>query len=271
MPNSVKLFVVGDIIGKGARNALICKIPELKEKYNYDILAVNAENTTHGRGLNHNHYLAYKKAGVDVMTMGNHVLGEATIIDYIDYVDDIVVPGNVNYTDKTFDKHKEANIKFGDKNIKFVNVLGINTTNKLEITDKIDFFSKYADDNSILIVDFHGEYTLEKSVFAYYFDGIVSLVYGTHTHVQTADERILPKGTAFISDVGMCGSRESVIGYDYKSCVDKIKTHERSAVSTLKPYMINAILVEIDLDTRKAIKIERINEILEWKLESFSF
>lgn len=262
MPNSVKIFVVGDVVGKGARNALICKIKDYKARYNYDFLVVNAENTTHGSGLNYSHYTAYKKAGVDIMTMGNHVLGEKSILDYIDKTKDLVVPGNVDYKN-VLNNHKEAVVTFKGKTIKFVNILGIKTTTKFEIEDKCEFFDKYLHDDSILIVDFHGEFTQEKNLFAYYYDGIASLIFGTHTHVQTSDERILPNGTAFISDVGMCGSKDSVIGYDYKSCVAKMKNKEKSEVSISKPFMINAILVEIDLETKKALNITRINELLD--------
>ena len=156
MQNKVKLLIVGDVIGKGGRNALICQIKNLKEKYNYDFIIVNAENTTHGRGLSYKHYLSYKEAGVDVMTMGNHVLDEKTIANYIEKTNDLVVPGNVNYDLKVFDDHKEANLEFQGKNIKIINVLGNDTTNKIFANNQIEFFKKYADSNDILVVDYHG-------------------------------------------------------------------------------------------------------------------
>jgi calcineurin-like phosphoesterase len=101
---------------------------------------------------------------------------------------------------------------------------------------------------------------MEKNLLGYYVDGRASIVFGTHTHVQTADERILPQGTAFISDVGMCGSVDSVIGYDYNSFVNSVKDRKPTTVSAKMPYMINAMLVEIDLDSKKAISVLRINE-----------
>lgn len=263
MQNKVKLLIVGDVIGKGGRNALICQIKNLKEKYNYDFLIVNAENTTHGRGLSYKHYLSYKEAGVDVMTMGNHVLDEKTIANYIEKTNDLVVPGNVNYDLKVFDDHKEANLEFQGKNIRIINVLGNDTTIKVIANNQIEFFKKYADSNDILVVDYHGEYTQDKNGFAYYFDGIASCIFGTHTHVQTADERILPKGTAFITDVGMCGASESVIGFDYEDYIKRADNPEhRSGVSKRTPMMINAICVTIDLDTKKALDIIRIRELV---------
>ena len=116
------------------------------------------------------------------------------------------------------------------------------------------------DSESIYIIDYHAEYTMEKNLLGYYVDGRASIVFGTHTHVQTADERILPQGTAFISDVGMCGSVDSVIGYDYNSFVNSVKDRKPTTVSSKMPYMINAMLVEIDLDSKKAISVLRINE-----------
>ena len=135
---------------------------------------------------------------------------------------------------------------------------------KFEILDPLKYFDKlYQEDNqSIYIVDYHAEYTLEKNLLGYYVDGRASLVFGTHTHVQTADERILPNKTAYISDVGMCGSIDSVIGYDYQSFIDKINKESSTFVSLRKPFMINGILVEIDLDNKQATSILRINETI---------
>ena len=110
MPNKVKILVVGDIIGKGARNAFALFLPKLKERYNYDIIAVNAENTTHGRGLNHKHYKMYKEMCIDILTMGNHVIDNTEIFDYIKETNDLVVPGNVKYKQEEFEKHKMANL-----------------------------------------------------------------------------------------------------------------------------------------------------------------
>ena len=107
MPNKVKILVVGDIIGKGARNAFALFLPKLKEKYNYDIIAVNAENTTHGRGLNYKHYKMYKEMGIDILTMGNHVIDNTEIFDYIEKAKDLVVPGNVNYKQEVMENHME--------------------------------------------------------------------------------------------------------------------------------------------------------------------
>ena len=262
MPNKVKLLVVGDIIGKGARNAFTLFLPKLKEKYNYDIIAVNAENTTHGRGLNYKHYCLYNNLKIDVLTMGNHVLDNKEIFDYIENTNNLVVPGNVNYEVQELNNHKETVIDFNGYKIRFINLLSIiNNKANLNITDPLEYFdSIYKDDGSIYVIDYHSELTMQKNILGYYVDGRASLVYGTHTHVQTADERILPNKTAYISDVGMCGSIDSVIGYDYKSFVDRKKNNSSTFVAKNAPYMINALYVEIDLDSKQATYIERINQ-----------
>ena len=264
MPNSVKILVVGDIIGKGARNAFTLFLPALKEKYNFDIVAVNAENTTHGRGLNYKHYCLYKQLGINVLTMGNHVIDNKEIFDYIKDTNDLVVPGNVMYEVEELNNHKEVVVDFKGYKIKFINLLSIiNNKNNLDISDPLDYFdSVYQDDGSIYIIDYHAELTMQKNILGYYVDGRASLVYGTHTHVQTADERVLPNKTAYITDVGMCGSVDSVIGYDYKSFIDRKKNKTSTFVAKNAPYMVNALFVEIDLDSKQAIKIERINQIM---------
>lgn len=263
LQNKVKILVVGDIIGKGARNAFINYLATLKEKYNYDIIAVNAENTTHGRGLNHKHYLQYKNNGIDVLTMGNHVIDNAEIYDYIDKTTNLVVPGNINYEVKELNNHKQCVINFKGYDIKFINLLDtINNKNKFDVIDPLKYFDEEyrKDEKSIYIIDYHAELSLRKNLLAYYVDGRASLIYGTHTHVQTSDERILPNKTAYITDVGMCGSIDSVIGYDYNSFLNRIKNNTSTIVSNKEPFMVNALLVEIDLDSKKALSIKRINE-----------
>ena len=265
LPNRVKILVVGDIIGKGARNAFINYLPILKAKYNYDIISINAENTTHGRGMNYKHYLAYNQLGINVMTMGNHVVDNKEIYNYIDKTTNLIVPANVVYDSNVFENHKECSVNFNGYNIKFINLIGTSTVKEpLVAKNPLMCFDEFYlnDPNSIYIIDYHAEFTLEKNLLAYYVDGKASLVYGTHTHVQTADERILPKKTAYISDVGMVGSVDSVIGYDYQSFVDRVNKQTSTFVSTREPLMLNALYVEIDLDSKEAVFIERINQKL---------
>lgn len=261
LQNRIRLLIVGDIVGKGARNAFIAYLPALKEKYNYDILCVNAENTTHGNGLSYKHYQLYKKAGVDVLTMGNHTFGQKEIDDYITQSEGLVIPGNLINLSEKYDDYKEYILHWNHYKLRFVNLLGDYGMHLAHIPP-LDYAKKLKEnaDDAILIVDYHAELTAEKNMMAYFLDGFASLVYGTHTHVQTADERILPGKCAFISDVGMCGSRDSIIGYDYQSFLAKVFEKKPSKVATSKPFMINAILVEIDLESKEAVSIVRIDE-----------
>lgn len=264
MQNKIKILVVGDIIGKGARNAFINYLPQLKEQYNYDIIAINGENTTHGNGLNYKHYKLYKNNNIDVITMGNHLFGQKEIFDYIDKTDTLVVPGNINYQNEKFNCHKKLVLSFGGQEIIFLNLLSKGAAGKEfeEIIDPLAYFDSIYQTNpeAIYIVDYHSEYTLEKNLFGYYVDGRATLVYGTHTHVQTSDERILPKGCGYISDVGMCGAIDSIIGYDYQSYLDKISKNTMTSVANNRPFMINALYVEISLSDKKILKLERINQ-----------
>ena len=265
--NKVRILVVGDIVGKGARNAFINYLPQLKEKFKYDIIVVNAENTTHGRGLNYKHYCLYQQHHIDVMTMGNHVLDNLEIIKYIDKTTNLIVPGNINYAENVLNLHKECILTYKNYQIKFINLLEETTmNNEIEMQNPLHYFDNiYQEDlsknkNYIYIVDYHSEHTLQKNLMGYYVDGRASLIYGTHTHVQTADERILPHKTAYISDVGMCGSFHSIIGYDVNSYIKKVKENTPTRVSLNEPFMINGLFVEIDLESKEALSILRINE-----------
>ena len=265
MPNSVKILAIGDVVGRAARSALIDFLATTKEKYKQDFTIVNVENATHGHGLSYKHYQAFKAAGVDVMTMGNHCFGNKEIYGYIDKTDNLLIPANLLDLDEEFKKHLSYTLDFKGHKIKVLNILGNYSFDKFNKEPFYKTFDKFynEDPEPIYIVDFHSEITGEKNAFGYVVDGRASLLYGTHTHVQTADERILPLGTAYITDIGMCGSYDSVIGYDYEQYVKRIYNNEKSTVSTRKPILINGILVEIDLDTKKAISIQRIQEIIK--------
>ena len=143
-----------------------------------------------------------------------------------------------------------------------INILGQSNI-RLESEHPFIKFRDIDDHESIYVVDYHAELTAEKNVFGYNLDGKASIMFGTHTHVQTADERIMPQGMAYISDVGMCGARESVIGFNYQEAVKGQWEGTPYSVEKRPPIMLNAMLVEIDLESRRAINILRINEDLE--------
>lgn len=208
----MNILFIGDVFSTQGRNMIEEYLPKLKEKYKIDLVIANVENATHGKGLIKKHYDFFLFQGISLMTMGNHTYSKKEIFDYIDEADRLVVPLN---KPKALPGVGSREIQFQNKKIRVTNLLGLTfmdgkSQNPFEAIDEL-----LKNDNSdIHIVDFHAEATSEKVAMGYYLDGRVSAVLGTHTHITTADEKILPNGTAYQTDVGMTGPYESVIGCD---------------------------------------------------------
>ena len=197
-------------------------LPGLVDKYHIDFVIANGENASHGKGLLRHHYFELIESGVDVVTLGNHYDNKKDIRRYIDQADRIVRPLNL------------LNEYPGEGSVAFdVNGVSIRVTNLLgsafmkeEVNNPyyslLEYLEGAEEDANIHIVDFHAEATGEKICFAYAFDGKVSAVLGTHTHVQTRDYRVLDGGTAFISDVGMTGLYDGALGFDKNTVVSKL-------------------------------------------------
>ncbi|WCA22578.1 TIGR00282 family metallophosphoesterase [Candidatus Phytoplasma oryzae] len=208
----MNILFIGDICGVTGVDYLIEKINFLKNLYQTDIIIVNAENASNGRGLDYNNYKNLTLAGIDIITMGNHTWGNSELFKFIDQTN-IIRPFNFEkkYPGKGFKIIKKKN-----KKILIMNILGrifMNNNNLLcpfKEVAKILKICKNKYDYSIL--DFHAQATSEKMALAYHFDGKIDAILGTHTHIQTNDDRILPKKTLYISDVGMTGSFEGIIG-----------------------------------------------------------
>jgi len=223
------------------------KLPYFVDKYKIDFVIANAENATHGKGLIHNHYQELVDAGIDVITLGNHYDSKNEIYRYIDRSDRLIRPINLL---KEFPGEGSALFDIDGVTIRVTNVLGSAFMN-------IDVNSPYlatlqlleeAEPSDIHIIDFHAEATGEKQSYAYAFDGVVSVVLGTHTHVQTNDARILPKGTAFISDVGMTGFYDGVLGFDKESVIRKNMYGEKSKFEPPEDGrgVLSAVVLDID-------------------------
>lgn len=244
----MKILFIGDIVGKIGRRIVKEKIGYFVEKYNIDFVIANGENATHGKGLIYNHYLELINAGVDVITLGNHYDSKNEIRRYIDRVDRLVRPANLT---KPFPGEGSIIFDIDGINVRVTNILGSAFINEevnnpyyamLEILDNED------EHVTVDIVDFHGEATAEKMSFARAFDGKVSAVLGTHTHVQTNDARVLPNGTAFISDVGMCGEYDSILGFDTDSVVKKTiyGFNEKFQIHEDGLGLFSAVVIDID-------------------------
>lgn len=261
--NTIKILFIGDIVGKPGRRAVAHFIPEIKKEEGIDFVIANGENLASGKGMTFEKYDEMIKAGVDYFTSGNHIWNNA---DFITCLNDqkIKVLRPANYPPSSPGRGVTT------VEVKGVGLTIINLQGRVFMRDDIEspfiIGKNEVEDhkNSIIIVDFHAEATSEKAALGYYLDGYVSAVLGTHTHVQTADEKILPNGTAFISDVGMCGPENSVLGVKKEIIIEKFLTQlPQSHKIASGDSIFNAVIVEIDVKTKKAEKIRRISKILK--------
>lgn len=252
----MKILFIGDIVGRVGRRIACEKLKDYVKKYGIDFVIANGENATHGKGLNYNHYQDLIDAGVDVITLGNHYDSKKELRRYIDRVDRLVRPCNLL---NEFPGEGSLVFDLDGVLIRITNVLGaafipenVNAPyySLLEILNN-------EEPTNIHIVDFHGEATAEKMCVALALDGQVSAVLGTHTHVQTRDARILPNGTAFISDVGMCGLYDGVLGFEKNSVIDKNIYGKMSKFETPDEGsgIFSAVVIDVDENTGLANSI----------------
>lgn len=255
----MKILAIGDIVGDLGLKKLSELLPKIIEKENIDFTIVNAENTSGGMGLTQKDFDTLQKMKIDVFTMGNHTWGKKDIFSFIDNPK-LLRPAN--YSKGV--PGKGYNIyQCKDKKIAVINLIGrtdmnILSENPFLVADElVEKLSKEAD---IIILDFHAEATAEKIAMGYYLDGKVSAVFGTHTHVQTADEKILKAGTGYITDVGMTGPKDSVIGMDIEASLKRFLTTlpEKYRVA-IGQTMLNGCVFKIDDESNKTKKITRIN------------
>ena len=207
----MRILFFGDIVGKNGRNAIKRNLGLLKSKFRADLVIANGENATHGKGLIENHYNELIEAGIDIITLGNHYLSKSESTEYIQHANRLVRPLNIK---SDIGGYGSVVIDIDDISIRVTNVLGqVFLHEEVENPfDSLDQLINNSERANIHIVDFHAEATGEKQALAWAFDGKVSAVLGTHTHVQTNDNRILENGTGYISDVGMCGPYNGVLG-----------------------------------------------------------
>jgi len=260
--HKLNLLFIGDIVGSSGRKLVKEKLYEIQNAHNIDITIANAENVAGGLGITSSLASYLFNSGIDVITLGNHTWSKSEMIKSIEYEDYVIRPANVssNWPGRGFC------IKKTDKgNVLVINLLGRVGMGMLancpfERADEMLADIKSRHDIKVTVIDFHAEATAEKQAFARYLDGRVSFVAGTHTHVQTADETIFERGTGYITDVGMTGPVDSIIGMNTESSikrfVEKLPVHYLVADGFSK---ISAVVAEIDENTGKTINIKRIN------------
>ena len=259
----MNILFFGDLVGKPARNILKQILPDMKKEYNIDLTIANGDNLAHGKGVTKNTLEEIKGYGIDIITCGDHTWDTSQAIEILKSGDyDFICPANYPVLDYT----KGCKIvEVGSKRILVINLIGRvffkdHPDCPFRVVDKIlkDNAKKF----DIAVVDFHGEATSEKRALGLYLDSRVSCFLGTHTHIQTADEEIFPKGTAYISDVGMVGPKDSVLGCKKEFVIEQMQnqTKFRYEISEDENILVGAVVVEVNDKTAVAKKIIRINK-----------
>ncbi|AEC02886.1 TIGR00282 family metallophosphoesterase [Parasphaerochaeta coccoides] len=251
-------LVLGDVCGKPGSRALFMGLSALKKEFRADIVILNGENAANGFGLNDEQLRQFFDLGVDVVTSGNHIWQQETLRPTLDNEPRLLRPANYA---PGVPGHGSVVVEVAGHKVGVLNLQGRTFLPPLDCPFRVgvEMLEKLSRQTPVIIVDFHAEAPHEKEAFAFHVDGKVSLVVGTHTHVQTADERILPGGTAYISDIGMCGPRDSVIGSDPTLSIERQLTQMPLKSEILDaPGWIQGVCCSIDVRTGKAVKLERI-------------
>jgi 2',3'-cyclic-nucleotide 2'-phosphodiesterase len=260
----MRIIFIGDLVGKPGRQYLQEHLPELKRTAKADLVIANGENAAGGAGITEKVYHEIRKSGVDLITGGNHIWDQKDIFNFIDREERMLRPANYPVETTPGRGALLINMKNGKKKVAVINLIG------RIFMKAVDCPFRAADreietlknQTPVILVDFHAEATSEKQAMGWYLDGRVSAVIGTHSHVQTADERLLPKGTAYITDVGMVGLYDSILGVDRQEPLQMFLTQQPQRFSIGKGRTIfNAVLIEVDQQSGKAIRIERISAI----------
>jgi len=255
----MNILIIGDIVGISGVNKVKEILPKLKKEKNIDFVIANGENSADGIGITSKIFKELIVSGVDVITMGNHTWGKKDIFNIIEnkkllrpanYPKDVLGNGYGIY---------ECNAK----KIAVINLIGRASMNVLSENPFItadEIIEKIKDEVDAIIIDFHAEATAEKIAMGYYLDGKVTCLFGTHTHVATADETILENGTAYITDIGMTGPKKSVIGMEVDASIKRFVTTlpEKYRVSDDKEVILNGCILNLNSESCRVEKIDRI-------------
>lgn len=256
----MNILCVGDIVGKPGRLALEALLPEIKNEYRIDFTVVNAENAAGGSGITSKLAKQFLAAGSDVLTLGDHVWDQKEVEPYLNEEPSIVRPAN--FPDGAPGRGWCVKTTLSGVKVGVVNLLG-RVFMRYAVDCPFRALSSIVEEiqkqTPVIVVDMHGEATSEKNALGQYIDGRVTAVVGTHTHIQTADERILPKGTAYITDLGMTGPYDSVIGQNKEDIIKRFLTSQPVRFSVAQNDVIfHGAVVEVDVSTGQALRITRI-------------
>ncbi|MGI8872540.1 MAG: TIGR00282 family metallophosphoesterase [Candidatus Limnocylindria bacterium] len=261
----LRCMVVGDIIGKPGRLAVNQLVPALRRELDLDCVIANGENVAGGMGLTPSLAEELLAHGIDVITSGNHIWDKREIYEYLETDRPVLRP--LNYPDQAPGRGWLVLRLADGGEVAVINAMGRVYMNQL--ASPFEALDALLDEAAeplppVRIVDFHCELTSEKNAMGWHLDGRVSAVVGTHTHVPTADARLLPRGTAYISDVGMTGPRDSIIGMSVETVLPRFLTHmpTRFAVAS-GTVSFNAVVVEADRRTGRALRIDQVQRLVE--------
>jgi metallophosphoesterase (TIGR00282 family) len=258
----MNILFIGDIDGRPGRSAVKQLLPELIDEHSIDLVIANIENASAGNGLTVDNYEDLKKAGIDVFTSGNHIWDRKEAIPLLENTKEpIMRPANypAGVPGKGF-----WDIRIKQQKVRILNLMG-----RVFIKEDLDDPFKKADEilndckDCLTILDFHAETTSEKRAMGYYLDGKVGAVIGTHTHIPTADAQILPKGTAYITDVGFVGPQESILGVTKEIVIERFLTQLPNSFETAPGPVVEFNAVFMKSDGEKIISIELIRKIFE--------
>ncbi|UQS85188.1 TIGR00282 family metallophosphoesterase [Apilactobacillus apisilvae] len=257
----MKILFLGDVVGNLGMKMIEQYLPILKRDYKPQLTIVNGENaTSFGRGINKKVYKGIMNAGADVITLGNHAWNNEEIFEFIDDTKKLVRPLNFPGQDTPGNGYTIININ--GKKVAVINLQGRIFMDPIDdpfrmVNDLVDDLKSQVDS---IFVDFHAETTSEKQVMAMYLDGKISALVGTHTHVQTNDNRILKNGTAFLTDAGMCGPIDGVLGMKYNNIIHRFLTQRptRFEVEENGNGIVSGCIIDINNDTGKAKSINTI-------------
>jgi len=257
------VLFLGDIVGAPGRNAVIARLPELKEKHALDFIIVNGENAAGGRGITGKITIELLRAGVSVVTTGDHIWDQKEIVQFLDLEPRLLRP--LNYPEGAPGSGsivlETAKGKIGVINVQARTFMQPILENPFRAVEAV--VTKIHEETTNIIVDAHGETTSEKIALGRFLDGKVSAVIGTHTHVQTADEQIFPGGTAFLCDAGMCGPANSILGRAIDPIVNRFVSNLPALFPVAKgDVRLCGVVVSIDETTGRALKITRVNELI---------
>ena len=255
----MKILAIGDIVGNIGLNKLKEMLPRLIQENNIDFVVVNAENTSGEMGLTTKDFNTLKSMKIDVLTMGNHTWGKRDIFSFIN---DKILLRPANYSRGVPGKGYGI-YECKGKKIAVMNLIGrtdMNVLSENPFTIAEDLVNKLSKEVDIIILDFHAEATAEKIAMKYFLDGKINIIFGTHTHVQTADEEITEVGTAYITDLGMTGPKESVIGMDMNASIKRFTTSlpERYKLAEGEA-KLNGCIFELNDETNKPERVQRIS------------